>query len=460
MSAGAELVILLASGLAQRQLYFREHPRLREVASRVVAGLRELLDGTGRPSLFLGVVEGHIVHEGRYLVGPTIAGRRLVTLAERAGSGGFLLERAITEEEVLSFFDLVALEEVEGGLSEARSLLVASGIRSIQLSPPYEDPGWFGQFLFEGTDDAVGGALADDGDPSAGRLVPVCQSLFDTVDVSHGKVGQSKSVDVDAARAVVEQLLGAADGNFVDVMQVVHYPDYDSYTVGHSVRVALILVLVCHRLGAEPHRLLEIGTAGLLHDVGKGRIPDEILYKRGKLDPEERRLMERHAVLGAQALLDSRRAGLLAVSAAWGHHVRPDGGGYPRPSAWAVRDRVTKLLKVCDAFEAITAVRPYQEAVPARRALEVIAGDRQGFDPASVKAFVQAMGAYPPGTAVTLTSGFRAVVTQAGPSLGRPRVRLTHDPSGDAVDPATPELDLSSPEMADLHVLERPAEAA
>lgn len=456
MSRGSELVILLTSGLAQRQLYFREHPRLREVADRVVSELTALLDETGRPSLFLGVVEGHIVHEGRYLVGPTIAGRRLVALAERLGSGGVLLERDITRAEVLSFFDLAALDDVEGGLAGARALLAASGITHLQLSPPYEDPGWFGQFLFEGTDDAMGGGAGDDGDPTAGRLIPVCQSLFESVDEAHGKAAQSDAVDVDGARAVIEQLLGAADGNFVDVMQVVRYPDYDSYTVGHSVRVALILTLVCHRLGAEPHQLLEIGTAGLLHDVGKGRIPDEILYKPGRLDPDERQLMERHAVLGAQALLESRRASLLSVSAAWGHHVRPDGGGYPVPPEWAVRDRVTRILKVCDAFEAITAVRPYQEPVPARRALELIVGDRGGFDPSAVKAFVHAMGAYPPGTAVTLSSGARGVVTQAGERLDRPRVRLTHDPAGDPIDAPGAEIDLGDPAAEAFHVVEAP----
>jgi putative nucleotidyltransferase with HDIG domain len=229
---------------------------------------------------------------------------------------------------------------------------------------------------------------------------------------------------------VSESLLNTSQSNFIDFMQLVQYPDYDSYTVGHSVRVALLLVLVGHRLGMEQDFLTELGTVGLLHDVGKARIPEEILFKRDRLDEEERRIIEGHTILGAQILLENKDASPLAVAAAWGHHLRHDGGGYPATPSWNHRDRVTSLLQICDVYEALTAVRPYKLALTPRRAFEIMLRDEGAYDPIMLAAFIRAMGFYPPGSPVRLTDGRRAVVLAAGADIERPQVRITHTAEG------------------------------
>jgi len=428
-----ELVILLSTGLGQRRLYHAAHPKVAACGERFARRLNELLAETGGESFFLGVVDGKLVHDGRYLVGSSIVGRKLIEFAERLHCGGFLFPAGTDAQELQALFTLGAeLREPVAGLPEARALLAARGVRRVGLSPVYEDQGWFGQFLYKGEESWGGGELAAGGLES---MLPVYQSLFGAVEGAHHSAARDGELDIDATRALSEKLLRSADEGFLDIMQLVRYPDYDSYTVGHSVRVAMIAVLVGHRLGLAQPFLVELGAAGLLHDVGKAKVPEEILYKPTRLSPDERRVIERHPALGAHILLENRAAGPLAVAAAWGHHLRHDGRGYPSRPPWAALGRATALLHVCDAFEALTAVRPYKLAMTPRRAYEIMLSDRGAFDPSLLAAFMRAMGLYPPGSQVRLTSGEQALVLAAGPDIARPRVRVVRDTSGAAVAP-------------------------
>lgn len=446
-----DLVILLNNGIGQRRMYFSDHPKVVTCCRDFTARLKEVLRSSGKESFFLGVVEGKLVHDGRYLVGPTIVGRRLVDFAEALHSGGFLFSDKIEQYEVRELLSVAAeVTDPVGSLQEARSLLKARSITSIEISPVYEDPGWFGQFIYAGTE-TDGHEMAAGGDLDS--LIPVYQSLYSTVETAHGNALRDHELDLNGARTVSEKLLRSTQGNFMDIMQLVRYPDYDSYTVGHSVRVAMIAMLVAHKLGLTDSPLLELGTAALMHDVGKAKIPEEILFKPGRLTDEERRIIERHPRLGAHILLQNSQTSLLAISAAWGHHFRHDGSGYPVQSPWAITSKFTSLLHVCDVFEALTAIRPYKQALTPRRAYEIMVLDRGAFDPAALIAFVSAMGLYPPGNRVLLSSGERGIVVAAGENLERPRVQITHDQQGQPLAAAdTRTLDLAAEEARNLSV--------
>ena len=435
-----DLVTLLSHGLAQRSMYFASHPRVQQCAQEFASKLAALLAGERREFLFLGFVEGNLVHEGRFLVGPTILGRRVVELLRALECGGILFKAGVTAAESLALLDLAAA--VRGrplDLAGGRAVLQQQGASRIQLSPPYRDPGWFGQFLYEGDEAVVHGAA----DAALARMVPVYQRMFDAVQQSHALAGRGADLDLDSVRGVGEQLIEAADGSFTDVMQLVRYPDYDTFTVGHSVRVASIAVLVGHGAGMPRELLVELATAGILHDVGKCKIPDAILYKADRLDDDERRLVERHPVLGAQILLENRGASQMAVAAAFGHHLRHDGGGYPELPDWGVSSRITALVKVCDVFEALTAVRPYKSAMSARSAYELMLQDHGSFEPGAFRALVAAIGLYPPGTRVLLSTGEQGVVASAGARIDQPLVRVTHDLAGAPL-PATRLCDLTA----------------
>jgi hypothetical protein len=302
----------------------------------------------------------------------------------------------------------------------------------LQLSPPYTDPGWFGQFLFEGSELVSAGGL----DEGVSQMLPIYQRMFDSVEQAHVLAGRDSDLDVNAMRGVGEKLIEAADGNFTDVMQLVRYPDYDTFTVGHSVRVASIAVLVGHGAGMAREQQIELAAAAMLHDVGKSKIPDEILYKADGLDDDERRLVERHP--------RARRPDPARESRSDPHAdcrgVRPPPALRGRRLSGAAQLR--RLEPHDRAAQGLRRVRgpdrraSVQSAMSARAAYEVMLQDRGSFEPGAFRALVRAMGIYPPGSRVLLSNGERGVVAKAGVKIDRPLVRISHDPAGKPLEEA------------------------
>lgn len=438
-----DLVILLARGIGQRKMYAKDHPKVLSCAREFTDSLIHLQMQDGKTKFFIGVVDGKLVHDGKYLIGPSIVGGRLNIFAEMLECGGFLFSQGLTIEEVKSFFTMAAVQKKTwASLTEARQLLKSHNINNIELSPPYEDPGWFGQFLFEEQENM--GPQESEGEDWE-KLLPAFQSLYSTLETAHSSGHSGRSLDLDEARSSTEKLLNAIDGPFTDIMQLVRYPDYDTYTVGHSVRVAMFSVIVGRHLKLPEKLLNDIGVAALLHDVGKSRIPAEILFKPGRLDERERNVIEEHPEIGARMLMDSGNASDMTVAAAWGHHRRFDGLGYPSMPLGAHESSVTQIINVCDVFEALTAIRPYKKAHTARKAYEIMLSEPGWFCPDALSTFCAAVGLYPPGSQVKLTSGHRAQVVAPGELFDRPKVKLSHQPDGqNLAEKDQVEIDLST----------------
>jgi len=446
-----KVVILLSSGIAQRKLYFAGHPKVKSLGRDFVTLLQTYLDENKLDHFFIGVVDAKLVYQGKYLVGPSIAGGQLVRLTDLLHCGGFSFDRRVTAEDVTAFYGLAAeLRDPTGGLAESRALLAEAGISNISIAAEYHDP-----HGLVADDDMVTWQGRDQGGRHLESPVLIYQALYDVVTAAHGNAAMDRMLDIDSARSVSEYLLHSTRTSFTDIIQLMHYPDYDSYTVGHSVRVATLSVHLGEKMGLDDEQLLALGTAGLLHDVGKSKIPDEILFKPGRLDKEEFTIMQSHARVGAEILMEHKTATPLDVSAAWGHHLRHDGGGYPARPPWAVRDNVTKLLQVCDVFEALTAIRPYKAPMTPHQAFEIMLGDEGAFDPAVLTTFIRTLGLYPPGNQVRLSDGSHAVVVAAGTDVLRPLVELTADADGQPVPESEDNLiNLDDEEQQELSVTE------
>jgi len=260
---------------------------------------------------------------------------------------------------------------------------------------------------------------------------------------------------MDKTRSAGEYLLHFAQTRFSDVMRHIHYPDYDSYTVGHSVRVATLGVFAAWSFGWKKELVFDLGTACLLHDVGKGTLPGEILFKRGRLTKEEMDIIKTHPRIGAEILLAQKKVKVLDVAAAWGHHLRQDGGGYPDQASWMVRHPIISLIQICDVFEALTAVRPYKPAQSPLAAFSIMLKDKGAFQPTLLASFMGAIGIYPPGNLVTLSDGTGGIVAAAGPLIDRPTVLITHDRFGrELLSDESFKIDLSEERYRSLSVVE------
>lgn len=189
----------------------------------------------------------------------------------------------------------------------------------------------------------------------------------------------------------------------------VHYTN--EFTFNHSVNVCLLVTAALKPLVKDPEWLARIGQAALLHDLGKSMVPQELLYKDAELEEEEKEAIERHCRHGAEILQDSQGIDPLSVVVAYGHHRRPNGGGYP-PRRQPV-DVLTSMVAAADIFEALIAERPYKRGLSPAEAFDVFwrLPEARGLESA-VRLLLDALSPYPPGTTVRLDTGEYAVVTR------------------------------------------------
>ena len=412
------IIMLLCKGMSNRKLYFSDHPRVDSYARDVVQHVDDYLRSTGSSELFIGIVDNFFVFEGKRIFGASVTGKQLMEFARSLQCGGFGFEAGLRSTELKKFFDVSSLKaKPVKSAAEARRFFQRYGIGHIRPGEKYaktSEPPVLGRSVWEGRSAGTGGQ-----NPAL-----VFQELYDAVGSAYGLAGQDKNIDLGLTRSVSEFLLRYVQESFADVMQSVNYPDYDSYTVGHSVRVASLAVYIGSKLRWPEKDLLEIGCAALLHDIGKCRIPDAILLKKGPLTDEEFDLVRLHPQAGAEILMEQPGITGLALGACWGHHLRHDGGGYPQMAGWAVSSPVTSLLHICDVFEALTAVRPYKAVMEPHDAYGVMMADRGGFHPGMLALFISLVGLYPPGTYVRLSDRAVGVVQESGKNIDRPLIRI------------------------------------
>ena len=194
---------------------------------------------------------------------------------------------------------------------------------------------------------------------------------------------------------------------------LVRLGEKDPSTEGHTRRVATLAVAVGEQLGLPQNRLRELALGGLLHDMGKLSVPDEILKKPGRLTDAEFAEIRRHPSAGRELLTELGGFSPLVLDLVESHHERIDGGGYPNRVDASQLALEVRILTVADVFDALTADRVYREAWPVHRALALL-DDETGtaFDAECVAALrqVAGVGQTSVGRAAAQPSGVAAVI--------------------------------------------------
>ncbi len=163
----------------------------------------------------------------------------------------------------------------------------------------------------------------------------------------------------------------------------------DNYTNGHSSRVAEYSRMIAERLGFSESRQNEIYMMGLLHDVGKIGVPDDVINKSGKLTDEEFELIKNHPVIGSRILRSIKDRQRLSIGARW-HHERFGGGGYPDGMAGDEIPIEARIIAVADAYDAMTSSRSYRELMPQDKVREeIVKGMGTQFDPEFATIMIQ-----------------------------------------------------------------------
>ena len=209
------------------------------------------------------------------------------------------------------------------------------------------------------------------------------------------------------------------------------------YTFYHSINVSILTILMGSRLQLDPELLNKIGAAAMLHDLGKLRVPQEILDKPTTLTDDEWRIMKSHSIEGAKLLSEQQNVDPLALIVAAQHHAKHDLSGYPRFNGIDRLHIVSEVVAIADVFDALTSDRSYRKAMLPDKAMQIIAESRgTGFEASFVRMFAKMVGLFPVGTMVELDTGELALVTKANPDdLCRPVVRLVDPDAKQTSDP-------------------------
>jgi len=291
-------------------------------------------------------------------------------------------------------------ESAEGESMEAQ--LARLGVRHISLARLVRlDTRWRAQQW----PDAPTGPL----DPAYAESLALAEQTFDTV-------AAGRRLDPVTVRDLVELLIYRVARSNAALGQILAVKQYENLTYCHSVNVAMLSLLIGKQVGLDDPTIAALVEAALLHDIGKTRIPLDVVKKPGALEKRERKMMEAHTTFGAEILVQTEGLRPMTPIVALEHHRSVKGTGYPDLGD-AVPHIMSQIVSVADIYEAITGARSYQAPTLPERACLVLArlaGEK--LNSALVKAFVNAITFFPLGSMVRTTRDEIAIVVGINPT--------------------------------------------
>jgi putative nucleotidyltransferase with HDIG domain len=252
-------------------------------------------------------------------------------------------------------------------------------------------------------------------------------------------VKNQKLLNIRKAKHLVQNAVNSIMQDESALLGLANIKNYDEYTFNHSVNVSIYAIALGQRIGFPKKILSHLGLAGLLHDIGKTRIPREILNKTEKLTPEEWTVIRSHPVVGAEMVMRVKEWGELCtrmVDAAFEHHLKYDLTGYPKLARKRNITLFGRIISLADFYDALIRPRVYRRFPYVSEKILGLMLERAGkdFDPAIVKVFINMIGIFPIGTLVLLNTNEIGIVVQMQEEpdlIERPKVCLLYYSNGE-----------------------------
>ncbi len=242
-----------------------------------------------------------------------------------------------------------------------------------------------------------------------------------------------RPVDVKSSRRIVYSLVDSISRDEFGILSLTTIKNFDEYTFNHSLNVGILSLALGQRIGLDKKSLARLGTSGILHDIGKVEIPKELINKIQKLTDQEWETLKLHSNFGVREILKTRGLddiAMYAITVAYQHHWNFDGTGYPLREREESPTLFSRIVRICDSYDAMTTARTYQP-VPylPHFALRVIwSNQNRLFDPVLAKVFAQLLGVYPVGSCLELNTGEVGLVMRQNVSnIDLPIVKIIID---------------------------------
>ena len=280
------------------------------------------------------------------------------------------------------------VDDVEVFLEEVLARLSGTPLLSAEARPTRPTNIRFGGV---GVGDAGGRAVVEAVHrPGAEELGFSLEEESDAIHSIHDEMKTKGELQLLEAEAVVSSLAVAMHGEQAFLIPLLRLKQFDQYTTTHALNVSILAMALAESIGLSPKEVRAFGIAGLLHDIGKTRIPEDILVKPGKLTEEERQHMIRHPAEGARIILETQECLDLAAVVAYEHHIKIDARGYPRLTYARPCHQASNLVHICDVYDALRTERPYRGSWESDKTLAYIEqGTGTEFDADLATAFVR-----------------------------------------------------------------------
>jgi putative nucleotidyltransferase with HDIG domain len=376
MTEAIRFLTSLAQALAKMSLYADGHPTRGRAADASFAQLRELQKVDARPRFsFL----------GRSVVYGERAIRELADWDWSAKLSAAGIQR-------IEFPESVDAEEYRRFLEDILTRIALMGGAGHMLSEADQAQGSTQPIRFG----AIGVRASQERSDSIEEVEPpeptLALDLTEEADVvmwMHDEVASAGRLPLLEAEVVIDSLVNAMHQQANAFVPLLTLKEFDQYTTTHALNVAVLAMGLAEHLRLSTREVRAYGVAGLLHDLGKVKVPVEIVQKPGALTPEEQAIMRQHPTDGARLILESDNRLDLSAAVAFEHHIMIDGGGYPTRRTRRDCHHASMLVHVCDVFDALRTHRPYRVAWEVNAVVDYIM-QRTGteFHPDVARAFV------------------------------------------------------------------------
>ena len=424
--AGREFLAVFYTALRSLKLYPIENAQVQKALDDLYAATRHVLDVENELELR---IQGEFIFVNstrlRLALENYASFSHVLAVVRQCGIGTLRLDEGVDRRQLQILVSLLLAystrESSPNKVFEIAAKLVEGGASQVVVEPQTETE--------EDQDDAERAKEA--AKRTYARSVAVTREVINSLRM--GRTANVKRVK-RAVQTIVDQVLN----NESSLLGLTTLRDYDEYTFTHSVNVCIFAVALARKLGLTKLQLYDVGIAALFHDVGKSRVPLEVLNKEGSLSEEEWRILQAHPWLGVLTLFGLRGYGEVpyrGMIVAYEHHMKTDLTGYPKSVRPRTLSIFSKVIAVADGFDAATSRRVYQTVPiqPDQVLKEMWENPRRGYDPVVVKAFINLIGVYPVGTCVILDTYEVGIVHAANTDvsqINRPMVRIVATPDG------------------------------
>ncbi|RLU00695.1 HD-GYP domain-containing protein [Ketobacter sp.] len=224
-------------------------------------------------------------------------------------------------------------------------------------------------------------------------------------------------IDTTEIRKLIKECVDSIERNPSAMMWLTRIKNVDKYTAEHCLNVGILAIALGRHVGVGRKHMELLGLCGMLHDVGKMKVDQTILNKPSRLTDKEFEHMKLHVVFGREILVEDKTLPNEVIGAAYNHHERLDGKGYPLGMDASALNFYTKVVTIVDAYDAITSQRCYSKGNTSATALKILyENSGSQFDPKLVVKFIECIGIYPPGALVEMASGEVGVVLSVEPT--------------------------------------------